>query len=356
MTSAQSGGSPPHVTGNPHFAADVAGNPHFAAPTSPSPGTVLAGRTEPLATHDDGLHWPRDFNARRGVGHRRGLVLGGGGIYFVAWQIAYLRELKRHGVDLPAASIMVGTSAGSVVAALSAAGKLDRAARQLEALSKVPLLVNALAPSGGLNPSQQRALDVFSAARDDHPDTIRAIGFAALAADAVPPAKIRRAISLLMPSAKWPSKALHITTVDAYTGERLVVRASSGVPVAHAAAASSSVPGIFSPQPVLDRRCMDGGVSGSGINSDVVAGAERVVILALGAGRPGPEPVMTIAPDSVAREREALEAAGTQVVIKGPVEFTLAQLMSPLSTGVAMKHGTAQAREDAAELAELWHG
>ena len=51
--------------------------------------------------------------------------------------------------------------------------------------------------------------------------------------------------------------------------------------MAHAAAASSSVPGIFSPQPILDRRCMDGGVSGSGINSDVVAGAERVVILAL---------------------------------------------------------------------------
>ena len=329
-----------------------------AAPSSsePSPGTVLAGRTEPVAAQDDGLHWPRDFAARRGAGHRNALVLGGGGIYFVAWQIAYLRELKRLGVDLANASLMVGTSAGSVVAALSAAGKLDRAARQLQALAKIPALVGALAPAGGLNPSQQRALDVFSAARDDHPDTIRAIGFAALAADAVPPGKIRRSISLLMPGAKWPSHALHIATVDAYTGERLVVRSGSGVPVAHAAAASSSVPGIFSPQPILDRRCMDGGVSGSGINSDVVAGARRVVILALGAGRPGPEPVMTIAPDSVAREREALEAAGAQVLIKGPTKFELSQLMSPLSAGDAMRQGTAQAREDAAELADLWVG
>ena len=325
-----------------------------ASPGAPSPGTELAGRTEPVAHKDDGLHWPRDFAARRGAGHQRGLVLGGGGIYFVAWQIAYLRELKRLGVDLAGASIMVGTSAGSVVAALSAGGKLDRAARQFQALSKVPALVSALAPAGGLSPSQQRALDVFTAARDDHPNTIRAIGFAALAADAVPPSKIRRSISLLMPGAKWPSESLHIATVDAYTGERLVVRSSSGVPVAHAAAASSSVPGIFGPQPIGDRRCMDGGVSGSGINSDVVAGARRVVILALGAGRPGPEPVMTIAPDSVQREREALEEQGATVLIKGPVDFTLSQLMSPLSAGTALRQGTEQARLDAGELAELW--
>ena len=333
----------------------AAATPSNSPSPLPSPGTILAGRTEPVVTADDGLHWPRDFDARRGAGHRQALVLGGGGIYFVAWQIAYLRELKRLGVDLSSASMMVGTSAGSVVAALTAAGKLDRAARQLEFLAKVPALVSAMAPAGGLNASQQRALDVFSAARDDHPETIRAIGFAALAAYAVPPAKIRRSIQMLMPASKWPSDALHITTVDTYTGERLVVRAASGVPVAHAAAASSSVPGIFSPQPILDRRCMDGGVSGSGINSDVVAGAERVVILALGAGRPGPEPVMTIAPDSVTREREALEAAGARVVIKGPVSFELSQLMSPTSAAEAMKQGTAQARDDAAELAALWH-
>lgn len=324
-------------------------------PSKPSPGTELAGLTEPVTAQDDGLHWPRDFGARRGAGRSHALVLGGGGIYFVAWQIAYLRELKRLGVNLASASMVVGTSAGSVVAALTTAGKLDRAAIQLQALSKVPALVGALAPAGGLNPSQQRALDVFSAARDDHPETIRAIGFAALAADAVPPAKIRRSIGLLMPGTKWPRDALHIATVDAYTGERLVVRSDSGVPVAHAAAASSSVPGIFSPQPILDRRCMDGGVSGSGINSDVVAGARRVVILALGAGRPGPEPVMTIAPDSVRQETEALEAAGAQVLVKGPTKFEMSQLMSPLSAGEALRQGTAQARDDAAELSALWH-
>ena len=42
--------------------------------------------------------------------------------------------------------------------------------------------------------------------------------------------------------------------------------------VARAAAASSSVPVIFSPQPLHDRRAMDGGVSGTGIHADLAAG------------------------------------------------------------------------------------
>ena len=303
---------------------------------------------------DDGLHWPRDFSVRRGAGHQRGLVLGGGGLYFVAWQIAYLRELARLGVDLTRATTMVGTSAGSVVASLIAAGRLDLAARQLHALTRVPKLVAALAPVGELNPSQQRALEVFSSATDDRPETIARIGFAALAADAVPPAKIRRSIGLLVGSRHWPSPALHIATVDTYTGERLIVRHDSGVPVSHAAAASSSVPGIFSPQPVLDRRCMDGGVSGSPINSDVVAGAQRVVILALGGGRKGPAPMMTIAADAAQQEMRALQEAGSQVVIKGPQAFDVATLMSPTSTRAGLADGIAKAQADAEELAGFW--
>lgn len=303
---------------------------------------------------NDGLPWPRDFQARRGAGHRHGLVLGGGGIYFVAWQIAYLRELARHGVDLSRATTMVGTSAGSVVASLVAAGRLDLAGKQLEAVSRVPQLVGALAPVGQLNSSQQRALEVFTAATDDRPETIKRIGFAALAADAVPPAKIRRSIALILASRRWPSDALHIATVDTYTGERLVVRQKSGVPVSHAAAASSSVPGIFSPQPVLDRRCMDGGVSGSPINSDVVSGAERVVILALGAGRKGPAPMMTIAPDAAQQEIRALEDAGSKVLIKGPRAFDVTTLMSPASTREGLADGIAQARADVDELAAFW--
>ena len=60
--------------------------------------------------------------------------------------------------------------------------------------------------------------------------------------------------------------------------------------VARAVAASSAVPGLFTPQPILDRRCMDGGVSGTGTHLDLVAGARRAVVLHLtdGAGADDP--------------------------------------------------------------------
>ncbi len=48
---------------------------------------------------------------------KRALVLGGGGVTGVAWEIGLLHGLAEHGVDLSAADLFVGTSAGSVVAA-----------------------------------------------------------------------------------------------------------------------------------------------------------------------------------------------------------------------------------------------
>src|SRR3982750_3735216 len=47
----------------------------------------------------------------------KALVLGGGGVTGVAWEIGLLHGLAEHGVDLSDADLLVGTSAGSVVAA-----------------------------------------------------------------------------------------------------------------------------------------------------------------------------------------------------------------------------------------------
>jgi len=49
--------------------------------------------------------------------HRTGLVLGGGGITGIAWELGVLAGLAEAGVDLHDADLVVGTSAGSVVAA-----------------------------------------------------------------------------------------------------------------------------------------------------------------------------------------------------------------------------------------------
>jgi NTE family protein len=205
-------------------------------PTAASPTSALAA--DESAPAADGLARPIDFDARYGAGANRGLVLGGGGIFFIAWQVAYLRELEARGLDLSEADIVVGTSAGSVVAGLLTGRRLRWFSTQLELLSKAPGLMSALAPASDLNPSQQRALNLFSGATDNRPETIHAIGYAALAADAAPAAKMRRSVAAALALRGWPSQALHISTVDTYTGERLILTSAAGVPATHAAAAS----------------------------------------------------------------------------------------------------------------------
>ena len=53
--------------------------------------------TQPSGSPDspDALALPRDFDARYGDGLRFGVSLGGGGLFFVAWQVSYLHELTR---------------------------------------------------------------------------------------------------------------------------------------------------------------------------------------------------------------------------------------------------------------------
>jgi NTE family protein len=43
---------------------------------------------------------------------RRGVVLGGGGMAGVAWEAGIVIGLRRAGVDLSSAEVIVGTSAG----------------------------------------------------------------------------------------------------------------------------------------------------------------------------------------------------------------------------------------------------
>ncbi len=254
----------------------------------------------------------RSFEARYGEGVGRGLCLGGGGLFFVAWQAAYLQTLASLGVDFDSADRVVGTSAGSMVASALTSGRLKRLHTQVSLLARVPALVSALAPASDLSASQQRALELFLKATDGEPTTVQEIGFATLAASTPSPGAMRRNISIVLGRVPWNSESLQITCVDTYTGERCVVTHQSRTTIPRAVAASSAVPGVFPPQPIGDRRCMDGGVSGTGTHLDLLAGARRVVILALTDGRDMSEGMMTTHPDAGQQELDDLEASGTR--------------------------------------------
>jgi NTE family protein len=302
----------------------------------------------------DGLARPISFTARYGARIRRGVCLGGGGLYFVAWQTGYLHAAAQAGIDLAQADRFVGTSAGSVVATALSGGHLSRLHAQVSGLSKFPAALRALAPSQSLRPSQQRALDLFRSAQDAEPETIRRIGFAALAAITPDPARMRANLQLVLQVREWPSPELHVTCVDAYSGERCVITQDSGIRPARAAAASSAVPGLFAPQPIGDRRCMDGGVSGSGTHLDLLAGAGSVLVLSLTDGSAGVPSQMTVAAGNIQRECAALEASGTTMMLRFPNPVDPETLMSPESVPAALADGAAQAVQDLDQLRDLW--
>ena len=301
----------------------------------------------------DGLARPIDFSVRAGDGIHLGLSLGGGGVFFVAWQATYLQQLAKRGVDLKGAGRVVGTSAGSLVASILEGGHIGRFEHELAFLSKVPALIALLAPASSFEPSQQRALDLFVAAQTAEPDLVRAIGHEALVAATPSPNTMARNVSLMLLSRKWPSDSLHITCVDTRTGERCVVTSDSGVPIDRAVAASSAVPGIFSPQPIGDRRCMDGGVSGSGTHLDLLAGCDRAVVLSLSDPTPKPVGAMTQSPGGFAAEVDALKASGTKVFLRSPESMDLTKLMDPKAVPDAIAMAKRQAAADVEALSEF---
>ena len=301
-----------------------------------------------------GMALPRSMAALYGRGIDRGLVLGGGGVWFVAWQTGYLRRLEELGLGLGSADRLVGTSAGSLVASILAAERLSGFGRTVDLLTRAPGLLALMTSSGPLEPSCQRALDAFRDSRDSTPETLRAIGFAALAARTPSADATARNLGVILRMRKWPSSRLHITCVDAYTGERCVITRSAGVPLARATAASSAVPGIFAPQPVQDRKCMDGGVAGTGVHLDLVAGARKALVISL---VDGTEPELawgTMTPETIRQEFDDLVATGTQALRVVPRAEVPEDVMDPRLAVNAAREGVLQADEDLDRLRDFW--
>lgn len=327
-------------------------NPENSAGDAPGTGSLDVVTPDP---ESEALAKPISYDAKYGVGKKRTLVLGGGGVYFVAWQVAYLNGLMKRGVPLDQSEITVGTSAGSLVASILSYGGLKRFGKQVDWIARVPALVGLLAPASNFHPSQERAIELFRQADNARPEIVRNIGHAALAAHAPTAAEMRRSTGFAIAARGWPSRALHISTVDCFTGERLVIDQAANVSAIRAAAASSAVPGIFSPQPILDRYCMDGGVSGSGTHCDLVAGADRAFVISLGAALKTEIATMTIQPGNLATEIALLHEAGTKAYAKGPNKVDMTKLMDPKAVPEALALGEEQAAEDASELAAFWN-
>jgi NTE family protein len=308
---------------------------------------------QPKIVFKDNLAVPIPANPSFGKGKDRALVLGGGGEYFAAWMLGFAHGLNAKGVPYQVPDIIVGTSAGSVVGSAIAGSHLERLTREFDFFGRFPTILAALVPTPTPNPSQIRARELCKIANDGSIETIQSIGRGAMGAKNPAVSKLQDMIGILTGNRSWPSPKFHATTMDCYTGERLVVSEADKIPIAHAASASMSLPGIFGPTWIGDRICMDGGMSPTSTHSDLVAGAKRALVVSLTDGTSGSGPRLSNIPNALQRELRDLEAAGTKtfLIAANPGQVNL---VSPAEIRPALRAGYDRAVKEADRVKAFW--
>ena len=276
---------------------------------------------------------------------RRALVLGGGGVTGIAREIGVIAGLADRGIDLAAADVIIGTSAGSVAGADITCGQEPEALYQAQLAPPDPEPAARI----GLGPTGRLAW-VMNTSRD--PARARArTGHWALAARTMPQADRRTVFQARLPARSWPATMLKVTAADARTGEFAVFDSAGEAGLADAVGASCAVPGIWPPVTIGNRRFIDGGVR-SVANADLAARYQRVVIVApvaqgIGPLMPGP-----------GRQAAALAAAGARVALVRPDRPAMRAIghnvLDVSRRAAAATAGRAQAAAEAAAVRAVW--
>ena len=271
------------------------------------------------------------------------LVLGGGGVTGIAWEIGLLAGLLDAGVDLTTADLIVGTSAGSVVGTVVATGAdvEDLYQRQLE-------------PSGSELAARMGTATLlrwgFAAVTSRSPERFRTrVGALARRTRTVPEEERRQVIASRLPVHDWPDRRLILTAVDAVTGELVSLDRHSGVSLVDAVSASCAVPGVWPPVTLYGRQYIDGGVR-STANVDLASGCDRIVVLAPLPRGGGPMPAVS------AQVAHLGDSARVAVVTPNQVAKAAfgRNVLDPSRRPPAARAGRAQAADVAMAVHSVW--
>lgn len=304
------------------------------------------------------------MTGRRSVDGRRGLVLGAGGVLGFAWMIGALAALEaEEGFDARDVEICVGTSAGSILAALLGSGvSVETMLRHQQGIP-IPGDFNIdwdydRDSGGALPPRPRLGLGSPELLRRAARHPLRVPPLATLSA-VLPRGRgtlepLRRMIDRAargLPAAgtrpPWPlDPQVWVIAMDYSAGRRVAFGRDGSPPATLAAAvtASCAIPGWYAPSVIDGRRYVDGGTT-SPTSVDLLAGRGLTEVYVLA-------PMISFAYDRpsspvaraerrlrrtvtrrVLNEATRVRRAGTEVTLLGPGPADLqvigANLMDP---------------------------
>ncbi len=263
------------------------------------------------------------------------------------------------GVDLTAADVIVGTSAGATAAAqITGATPTQLLAAILTA--ELPSGTGSSGPHGAgsamrpVTDHLERTNRIIASAADAA-DMRRRIGAAALelnaASDGSGATRWRATVAPRLPSQRWPERTILITAVDARTGKPVVFDRHSGVDLVDAVAASTSS-GL--PYRIGDNWYIDGGYRRNE-NADLAAGFRRVLVLSPFGGRSRHPREWGM---QLAAQVEELRAGGSHVETVFPDDNSLrafgGNMMDPSTRPPAARAGYGQGTALAEVLTPFW--
>lgn len=246
-------------------------------------------------------------------------------------------------MDVRDADLLVGTSAGSIVATHLALGvDIDDAVARLTS-PEASVTGARMGPSvllrylaAGLRPGTPARQRAWLSRHADRAAIIDEDAFVS-------------AVALGIEDADWPDRDLMVTAVRADTGEAVAFTKDSGVPLARAVAASCAVPLVYPPVTIHGDPYVDGGIR-TVTNADMAEGADQVVVIApiAFAVRKSQRPRAQLArlgehvrSTCVVPDQTSLEAMGRN-------------LLDPSTADDARRAGVAQGRRVVDRVAAVW--
>ena len=294
-----------------------------------------------------------------------GLVMGGGGLVGIAWELGVLAGLQEAaGLNPTSAAVIVGSSAGSVSGAQAALGRdlVDLVDRQRRTASRSSRPTESETPRSGTSPDgdgasgarqvrsvPQEILDAMMSSTGSVEERAAKIGKMAMEADVTleEDAYVESFRSFLGTD-EWPEVDLRVTTAEAETGRSVLWSRDDGIDLIRAVASSCAIPCFFPPVSFRDKHYVDGPRGGYMACLAEEKALDGILFV-------GPNAAM---PPQLARQVELEELAdkGMPVVMVTGGEAMVRigmDLMNPALRAEAAEAGVADGREAAVQVKAL---